>query len=84
MRTINLDYDKQYDILYARFPFSGHSYGDEDDNGIITFHNIETDSITGIAVHSFRERFVAGSLNLQLLPVPLDAIIAKIQNLISL
>ena len=82
MQTINLDYDKKYDILYARFPFSGHSYGKEDDDGVITYHNIETKTITGIAVQDFKERLNAGNLNLKLLPVPLDSLIAKIQSLI--
>ena len=83
MHTINLDYDKQYDILYARFPFSGHSYGEEDDNGVVTFHNIETDNVTGIAVYDFKTRLIYGNLNLKSLPVSLDSVMAKIQKLIS-
>ena len=82
MQKLNLKYDKQYDILYARFPFDGHSYGEEDDNGIITFHNIETDRITGIAIYTFYERFKAGLLNLRSLPVPLDSVVPNIQKLI--
>lgn len=83
MQTINLSYDKKYDILYARYPFNGHSYGHEDDNGIITYYNIQTDHITGMAIHSFCKRFNTGKLNLRSLPVPLDSVISNIQSLIK-
>lgn len=71
MSTIAIDYDKKYDILYARLPFSDHSYGSEN-NGIVTFHSIETDEVTGMAVYSFKERLEKGSINLNELPVPID------------
>ncbi len=82
MQTINLNYDKKYDILYARFPFSGHSYGREDEDGVITYHHIENDSVTGIAVQDFKERLNSGRLDLKLLPVPLDTIVSQIRKLI--
>ena len=81
MQNINLSYDKQCDILYARLPFNGHSYGKEA-NGIITYHHMIDGSVTGIAIYSFGKRFNAGDLNLELLPVPLDSIVSKIKKLL--
>lgn len=80
MQTINLDYDKQFDILYARFPFTGHSYGEEDKDGVITYRHIEKDYVTGIAVQDFKQRLNAGDINLKSLPIPLDTIITEIRG----
>ena len=43
MSTIAMDYDKKYDIFYARYPLNEHSYTEEDDDGIVTYHSIKTD-----------------------------------------
>ena len=77
MNTINLSYDKKHDIFYARFPFTGHSYGDEDEDGLITYRNIENDSVTGLAIYSFKERLNAGNIYLDQLPIPLDAVLVN-------
>lgn len=82
MSDLNLAYDKQYDILYARLPFTGHSYGDEDRNGLITYRNIETDSVTGFAIYSFKKRFENGSLSAIRFPIQIDLFCAAIKNLI--
>lgn len=80
---LNLSYDKQFDILYARCPFSGHSYGEESADGVITFHNIQTDSITGVAIYSFKERLQNGTLSSLAIPLPLDFNDCEIKQLIS-
>lgn len=69
---LNLNYDKKFDILYARLPFNGHSYGEEDNDGIITYYNIETDAVTGVAIYSFRKRLESGSLSLLNFPFQID------------
>ena len=69
---LNLDYDKQFDILYARLPFCGHSYGEENEDGVITYHNIENDSVTGIAIYSFKKRLENGSISRIELPLSID------------
>ena len=73
MSTIAMDYDKKYDIFYT----------EEDDDGIVTYHSIKTDKITGIAVYSFKKRLQNGTLRLNMLPVPLDMYRNKINSMIS-
>lgn len=82
MSKLTIDYDKQYDILYARLPFSGHSYGEELDSGEVIFRSIATDSVTGIAIHSFKKRFECGALDLHSLPIPLDSHSSEIKTAI--
>lgn len=69
---LNLDYDKKFDILYARFPFNGHSYGEESADGVVTYHNIENDSITGVAIYSFKKRLENGTIFNVHLPFAID------------
>lgn len=71
MSPVAINYDKKFDILYARYPNAGHSYGEEDDNGIVTYHNIETDAITGIAIFSISQKLKDANFDLSALPVPL-------------
>ena len=78
---LNLAYDKQFDILYARLPFTGHSYVEEDSN-FATYHNIETDSVTGVAIYSFKKKFENGSLSAIRVPIPIDFNSKKIRELI--
>ena len=80
---LNLDYDKQFDILYARLPFSGHSYGEEDSDGVITYHNIETGAVTGVAIYSFKKRLENGSISTIHLPFAIDFLCAAIKKLID-
>ena len=77
---LNLDYDKKFDILYARFPFTGHSYGEESDDGVITFHNISNDSITGIAIYDFKKRYEKGTL--PFLSINIDLSSSNVKSLI--
>lgn len=83
MSAITMDYDKKYDIFYARYPLGEHSYTEEDDNGIVTYHSIKTDKITGIAVYAFKRRLKDGTLRLSALPVPLDMYQNKINSIIA-
>ena len=72
MSSVAMSYDKKYDILYARYPNAGDSYGEEDDNGIVIFHNIQDDSVTGVAVYSISEKLKNGEIDLNELPVSLN------------
>lgn len=71
MSPVAINYDRKFDILYARYINAGHSYGEEDDNGIVTFHSIETDDVTGVAVFSISQKLKDEAFDLSLLPVPL-------------
>lgn len=79
---LNLSYDKQFDILYARLPFSGHSYGEENSDGVVTYHNIETDAVTGVAIYSFKKRLENGSIFTVRLPFAIDFLCSAIKKLI--
>lgn len=69
---LNLNYDGKFDILYARFPSSKPSYGEEDENGIVTFFDIQTDEVTGMAIYGAKRRTEAGENFRGLLPISLD------------
>lgn len=79
---LNLDYDKQFDILYARLPFCGHSYGEEDADGIVTYHNIENDSVTGVAIYSFKKRLESGTIPKIKLPFSIDFLCSAIKKMV--
>lgn len=72
MSAVAMNYDRKYDILYARYPNAGHSYGEENDDGVVVYHNIENDSITGVAVYSISEKLKSGKFDISMLPVPLN------------
>lgn len=80
MLNISYNYDKKFDILYARLPFSGHSYGEESNNGIVTFHNIQTDAVTGVAIYDFKKRLERGGIPIT--PIPIDITSKKLKSLI--
>lgn len=83
MQTLAINYDKKFDILYARYPGSGHSYGEEDPDGIITYRNIEDDSITGIAIYEARDRITHGKIELKSLPVSLEPVRGKLNSIFA-
>ena len=71
MRTLKTNYDAKFDILYARYSGAGHSYGEEEPDGIVTFRSIAEDTVTGEAIYGFQKRLENGTLNLDELPIPL-------------
>lgn len=81
MSVLNLNYDRKYDILYARLSDYVPSYGDEED-GIITYFSIETDAITGMAIYNAREKIINGDLDGFMLPIPIDLNATAIQKLL--
>ena len=81
MSTLAINYDAKYDILYARFSDYSPSYGDEDD-GIVTFYSIETDSVTGMAIYNAKKKIHAGSIDRSRLPIPIDLDNIAVQRLI--
>ena len=82
MLAINLNYDRQYDILYARLSNYVPSYGDDDD-GIITFYSISTDEITGMAIYNVKQRLNQGDLSTEMLPIPIDLNSLPVQTLLN-
>lgn len=81
MSIINLNYDRKYDILYARLANYSASYGDEDD-GIVTFYSIETDRITGMAIYNVEKRIRCGDIIDKILPIPINLNAEVIQTLL--
>ncbi len=81
MLTLNLNYDSKYDILYARVSDYSPSYGDED-NGIVTYYNIETDAVTGLAIYNAKKRIQSGQIDGSLLPLPIDLNAVPVSNLL--
>ena len=70
--TITTNYDEKYDILYLRPSAFVPTYADEDDNGITTLRSITDDSVVGMVIDGFKERFFADTLQDASLPLPLD------------
>lgn len=50
------NYDKEFDILYVRLNPYPASYGDEDDNGVVTLRSIADDSASGMIIYDFKKR----------------------------
>ena len=65
---LNLNYDKQFDILYVSTESAGSSYGDESTDGLVVFRDLFTEDITGIIIFSFKEKQENGTLP----PLPID------------
>lgn len=81
MSVLNLNYDRKFDILYARLSGYSPSYGEED-NGVVTFFSIDTDAITGMAIYKAKERVLNNDLDPECLPIPIDLNSAPIKNLL--
>lgn len=71
MLALNLNYDRKYDILYARASNYSPSYGEEDD-GVVTLRSISTDEITGMIIYNAKKRRHDGDIASERLPIPLD------------
>lgn len=72
MAKLDIDYDSKYDILRLMVPCDEAIYGDEDDNGVITFFGTDTDEIKGITIFGFVHRLSDNTLDLNNIPVILD------------
>lgn len=70
--TIITNYDDEFDVLYSRKKTKNPTYGDEDDNGIVTLRRISDDEVMGVIIYDFKKRFHDGELDISLLPFPLD------------
>ena len=72
MAKLDIDYDSKYDILRLMIPCDEPVYGDEDNNGIVTFVGVNTNKINGISIFGFINRLSTNKLDLNDLPVILD------------
>jgi hypothetical protein len=79
---LNLNYDRQHDILYARKPYSGPVYGEEDNNGVITYFNMESDAVTGMAIYNFKQRVENGQLDAEDLPIEINFFHPDLRNIV--
>lgn len=72
---IAINYDRDFDVLYIRCPTSDSTYGDEDENGVVTLRTVADDRIVGEIIYDFQKRCRDHSLPLAYLPIPLDGAI---------
>lgn len=79
---LNLNYDRKFDILYVRFQPYTPSYGEDDGNGVVTYYDIETDNVTGMALFDAKKRLEDGAINSIGLPIPIDMSCDTIRSLI--
>ena len=49
-----IDYDSKFDVLYYTWGDTSNSYGDEDDDGIVSVRDIESDEIMGYTIFNFK------------------------------
>lgn len=83
MSAISLNYDRKFDILYARRFDYTPSYGDDNENGIVTYYSIETDVVTGMAIFDIKKRLQLGEIKENSLPIPIDLYSTIVQNLLN-
>ena len=68
----SLSYDARFDTLYILFTANNHSYGEEDQSGIIIMRDIQDDSLTGYTIMHFRKKLGDNYPFNEYLPVPID------------
>lgn len=49
-----INYDSKFDVLYYTWGDTSNSYGDEDDDGIVSVRDIESDEIRGYTIFNFK------------------------------
>ena len=82
MLAIDINYDRKFDVLYARVTNYSPSYGDEVD-GIVTLYSIESDSITGMTIYNAKQRIQQGNIDAASLPLPIDLNALCVQRLLN-
>lgn len=80
---LKYNYDKENDLLYIRYADSGPSYGEEDDNGIVTFFDMSSDKITGATIFDFKEKLKSGFFKTAKLPLRIKPDNSRILKLIG-
>ncbi|OGO90296.1 MAG: hypothetical protein A2Y17_12045 [Clostridiales bacterium GWF2_38_85] len=70
--ALQIDFDSRNDVLYIGFGNRRRSYDDEDDNGIITLKNMDSDIITGVTILDFKKKLLNKSLYNLLKNFPFD------------
>lgn len=83
MSAISLNYDRKFDILYARRFDYTPSYGDDNEDGIVTYYSIETDAVTGMAIFDVKKKLQRGEIQESLLPIPIDLYSTIVQTLLN-
>ena len=53
--VLQINYDKNHDVLYLYIGTPKESYGEEDDDGFIIRKSFETDEITGFTLLDFNK-----------------------------
>lgn len=50
-----IDYDSKFDVLYYTWGDTSNSYGDEEEDGIVSVRDIESDEVRGYTIFNFRK-----------------------------
>lgn len=69
---IKLNLDQKNDVLYVAFSDMKKSYGDEIQNGVVVFYDIDDDSVTGVTIFDFMERYKNKRLEELKIPCEID------------
>lgn len=56
-----IDYDKNFDVLYIRLGDMSHAIGDEEPDGIVVHRDTVTNEIRGITVFDFLKNLTSAS-----------------------
>ena len=69
---LNLSFDAKNDILYIKINDMHNSYGDEIENGLVVFYDMDDESITGVTIFDFIKRLNEGKMKHLKLPCSID------------
>lgn len=83
MNQMSINYDRNHDVLYAKLPSSEACYGEENDNGIVTYFGMDTDKVLGVAIFGVKSKLQNKSNSLMDLPLKIDFKDPKIQTILN-
>lgn len=67
-----MSYDEAFDILYVRVPTEEATYGEENEDAVVTLRRLSDDVIVGGIIYDFKKRCLQGDLDPVVLPIPID------------
>lgn len=50
-----INYDSKFDVLYYTWGDTSNSYGDEDNDGIVSIRDMDSDEIQGYTIFNFKK-----------------------------
>ena len=71
-KTMKLNFDREFDVLYIKIADKSNSYGDEVEDGFVVMKDFITKRITGFTIFDFKERYLNKTLDKLPLPFPIN------------